>query len=99
MRILELKKHIGYSYPNYRLRKSFCLLEGIEEECHIFDGQYRLANEKVFEELQTYGIEFDEKRNHSIIKRILNRLLKMKKKLINTAYFYFKKEYGGDTNA
>lgn len=300
MRILELKKHIGYSYPNYRLRKSFCLLEGIEEECHIFDGQYRLANEiadevlqhvmmknskfvidvnygpfssvdvtvelidgedcrgniyrindeknkiwikifigkfsfkgknyqqiknkllipivhelmhgniflnrmksnnvaddkvdetpnyyenlihamndiepgsdsyifsralylsyyqetqamisqvwaemrnlfsekaqiltkndfkyallhidlykdvsdsiwicrrmldeyytrvKVFEELQTYGIEFDEKRNHSIIKRILNRLIKMKKKLINTAYFYFKKEYGGDTNA
>ena len=54
---------------------------------------------KVFEELQTYGIEFDEKRNHSIIKRILNRLLKMKKKLINTAYFYFKKEHGGDTNA
>ena len=54
---------------------------------------------KVFEELQTYGIEFDEKRNHSIIKRILNRLIKMKKKLINTAYFYFKKEYGGDTNA
>lgn len=54
---------------------------------------------KVFEELQTYGIEFDEKGNHSIIKRILNRLIKMKKKLINTAYFYFKKEYGGDTNA
>lgn len=300
MRILELKKHIGYSYPNYRLRKSFCLLEGIDEECHIFDGQYEWASKivdeviqhimmkeynfivaakygvfqtvdvtiniiegdechgniyrinddegkiwiklfigefsfkgknyqqiknkllipivhelmhgniflsrmasnsidddkvdetpnyyenlihamndvepgsdsyifsralyllyyqetqaiisrvwaemrnlfskkaqiltkndfkyallhidlykdvsdsiwicrrmmdeyytrvKVFEELQTYGIEFDEKRNHSIIKRILNRLLKMKKKLINTAYFYFKKEYGGDTNA
>ena len=52
MGILELKKHIGYSYPNYRLRKSFCLLEGIDEECHIFDEQYRLANEIADEVLQ-----------------------------------------------
>lgn len=52
----------------------------------------------VFEELQKYGIEFDGRRNFSIIKKILNKLIKMKKKLINTAYFYFIKEYGGNVN-
>jgi len=52
----------------------------------------------VFEELQKYGIEFDGKRNFSIIKKILNKLIRMKRKLINTAYFYFVKEYGGNVN-
>lgn len=62
----------------------------------MIDDYYTRIN--VFDELQKYGIEFDEKRNFSIIKNILNKLIRMKKKLINTAYFYFIKEYGGNIN-
>lgn len=54
MAILELKNIPEFVYPDENLKKHNFLKESIDEECHIFKGQYELANsitDKVIENI------------------------------------------------
>lgn len=62
-------------------------------EC-ILMKKDKLLRKYVFDVLAKYDINFEEDKQLPLINKLIKKLIKSKKKLINTAYYYFVKEYG-----